>query len=339
MTVRPTRAVVVPLVAALVLYGLAKLAGGAWLALACAATVVVPLVALLLPPRLAGLVVERSGPDRVPVGGEVEQALTVRNEGVRTTSPLRLADDGAGLAPVVVAVAALRPGTEATVRLTRTAVHRGVFDASAAEVTSTAPFGMLRATARVPVRGRVVVHPQVTHLSRVPGAATDGLGEVPVDAPGVGTEVLGLRDWRSGDSARAVSARASARHGRPLVLERERETGSALVLLAGGPGRGRSWERAVSQGASLALAALREGTPPLLLGAPPPARPDRNGLLDWFAGVDRVRGLDPAEVDRALRAARGGTLVLLAPTDLLVDRMDLRRACDAARTHLVVLDG
>jgi hypothetical protein len=150
---------------------------------------------------------------------------------------------------------------------------------------------------------------------------------------------LGLRDWRSGDSARAVSARATARHGRPLVLERERDSGSALVLLAAGPGRGPAWEAAVSRAASLAVAALRDGTPPLLLGAPPPVRADSIGILDWFAGIDHAHGVDPAAVPAALRAAGGGTLVVLAPPELLIDRISLRRACDAARTSLVVLDG
>jgi hypothetical protein len=122
------------------------------------------------------------------------------------------------------------------------------------------------------------------------------------------------------------------------VLERERETGSRLVLLAGGPGRGPAWEAAVSTAASYAVAAVRAGTPPLLLGRPAPARPDRTGVLDWFAAVDDVRGLDPAAVAAALREAAGGTLVLLVPTGLLVERMSLRRACDAVRTDLVVLD-
>ena len=94
----------------------------------------------------------------------------------------------------------------------------------------------------------------------------------------------------------------------------------------------------MSTAASYALAALQSGTPPLLLGRSAPARLDRVGILDWFAAVDDVSGLDETAVAAALRAANGGTLVLLAPTGLLVERMSLRRACDAARTALVVLD-
>jgi uncharacterized protein (DUF58 family) len=299
---------------------------------------VLPLVALLLPPRLDDLSVQRSSQEEVTAGGELDVLLTVRNLGRRTTSPGRLHDRSEGVSPVVVAVPALDPGAEASIRVGRTAVRRGVFDRGTAEVVSTAPLGLLRRTREVSVEGRLVVHPVLVPVGRLVGAATRGGGDVPMAVPGVGTEVLGLREWRSGDSARAVSARATARHGRPLVLERERDSASVLVLLAGGPGHGPSWETSVSRAASLALAALDTGLPPVLLGPPPPTRLDRTGILDWFAGVDRAAGIDPAAVATALRAATGGTLVLLAPPALLADRGSLRRACDAARTHLVVLD-
>lgn len=110
------------------------------------------------------------------------------------------------------------------------------------------------------------------------------------------------------------------------------------MLLAAGPGHGAAWEAAVSRAASISLAALDAGTPPVLLGAAPPDRMDRTGVLDWFAGVDAVRGLDPAAVSAALRAATGGALVVLVPPELLIDRVPLRRACEAGRTELVVLD-
>jgi uncharacterized protein (DUF58 family) len=338
MRVRPTRALLIPILGAAVLYFLVRVAGGAWLALAADALLVLPLVAMLLPPRLEGVTIRREVADRVTPGQALDVVLLVRNEGRRTTTPFRLNDVSSGLSDVVVAVPALPPGGEATISLRRLASRRGVFDSGRALLTSSSPLGLLRATSEVPVPGRHVVHPEVTRVPRIAGAATNAPGEVPLPVPGVGTEVLGLREWRSGDSARAVSARATARHGRPLVLERERDAGSALVLLAGGPGRGAAWEASVSRAASLSLAALNAGTPPLLLGAPPPPRMDRTGLLDWFAGVDAVRGLEPTALAAALRAAAGGALVVLVPPELLVDRLQLRRACQAARTDLLVLD-
>jgi uncharacterized protein (DUF58 family) len=327
-----------PLVAAAVLYTLAVLAGGAWLVLASAAAVVLPLVAVLLPARLDDIVVRREPVDRGRPGRPLDVLVTVRNDGHRTTAPFRLHDESDGLSDVVLAVPSLRPGSDVVVRVSRTAVRRGVFDHGSAVLSSTAPLGLLRVTRHVPVAGGLIVHPDVIPVSRAVGALAHLAGEIPLSMPGAGTEVLGLRDWRSGDSARSVSARATARHGRPLVLERERDAGSGLVLVAGGPGHGPTWERAVSYAASLTLTALADGTVPTLLGPPPPARLDRTGVLDWFAAVDLARGIDPATMTAAVRLAAGGTLVVLAPPAVLADRIELRRACDATRTALVMLD-
>ena len=335
---RPTGAMLIPLLGAAVLYTLATLAGGAWLVFASASALVLPVVALLLPARLDGIVVRREPADRGRPGRPLDVALRIRNDGSRTTAPFRLIDESEGLAPVVLAVPALRPRSEVVVRVARTASRRGVFDTGHAVLSSTSPLGLLRVTREVQVAGRLIVHPEVGPVPPVASAVAHLAGEIPLAMPGAGTEVLGLRDWRSGDSARSVSARATARHGRPLVLERERDAGAGLVLVAGGPGSGHSWESAVSRAASLTLAALANGSVPTLLGPPPPGRLDRTGVLDWFAGVDRVRGLDPASVAAAVRAAAGGTLVVLVPPGLLGDRLGLRRACDASRTRLVTLD-
>ena len=335
---RPTRAFALPLLAAAVLYLLSRLAGGSWLVLATSAALVLPVVALLLPPRLDGLRVRREPPERGVPGRPLDVALTICNEGRRTTAPCLVRDRSDHLSELVLAVPALRPGDEVRARVQRTALRRGVWDRGEAIVSSTAPLGLLQVTRDLTIEGTVVVHPEVGPVRRVLGAMAHLAGEVPLSLPGAGTEVLGLRDWRSGDSARSVSARATARHGRPLVLEREREAGSGLVLVAGGPGSGPTWEAAVSHAASLTLQALADGTIPLLFGPPPPGRMDRTGLLDWFAGVDRVRGVDPDSMSAALRAAGGGTLVVLVPPALLGDRFELRRACAARRTQLVMLD-
>jgi uncharacterized protein (DUF58 family) len=324
--------------AAAVLYLLARLAGGPWLVLATSAALVLPLVALLLPPQMDRLSVRRDVGHRGLPGRPLEMLMTVRNDGRRTSSPMQLHDSSDGLSEIVLAVPALRPGDEVSVQVDRTALRRGIFERGSAELSSTAPLGMLRASRTVSIEGRVVVHPEVRRVPQVLGAVAHLAGEVPMSVPGAGTEVLGLRDWRSGDSARAVSARATARHGRPLVLEREREAGSGLVLVAGGPGSGPAWETAVSYGASLCVQALSDGTVPLLFGAPAPGRVDRTGVLDWFAGLDTVRGLAPEVMSAAVRAAAGGTLVVLVPPVLLGDRLELRRACAARRTALVMLD-
>ncbi len=153
---------------------------------------------------------------------------------------------------------------------------------------------------------------------------------------GTGTEVLGLRPYRQGDSLRHISARASARHGRPVVLERERETGPSLVLLATGGGSGEGWERAVATAAALTLAAVREGTAPLLLADPAPVRLDATGVLDFFAGVDAAGPLRAEDLRTAAAACGpGGTLLLLAPAGATEQHARVRAVAPGVRVQVL----
>jgi uncharacterized protein (DUF58 family) len=147
--------------------------------------------------------------------------------------------------------------------------------------------------------------------------------------------VLGLRPYRPGDSATAVHARASARQGRPVVLERERETGAAVVVLCAGRGSGATWETLVERSCALAETAVREGRPPRLLatGLTAPVRPSTAAVLDWHAALDGAQPVDARTQAEAVRAAaHGGTVVLLGAA-----AGDLRAACAAAGARLVVL--
>ena len=327
------------LVVAGVLHLLARTVGGGWLALGSAAVIVLPVVAVLLRPRLAGLRVERVLHGQPVVGSETEVTLRLVNDGRRGSAPVLLADLLPGHAPLRVAFPALGPGARAEVRLTRAAVARVSTAAGTAQLTASAPLGLLRASQTVALPGRVVVHPAPAPRPYAPdGTGTLGSGGARTrPVAGVGTEVLGLRDWRPGESARSVSARASARHGRPLVLERERETASRLVVLIGG-GSGPGWEQALSEAAALAVTAVRQARLPVLLGVPGGSAPRSSALsvLDAVAAADDAPPLTPTAVAAALRSTgAGGALVVV--TGDLTDGRDLRRQAAAARTALVVL--
>lgn len=337
---RPTRGVAGALVMALVLHLLARVTGVAWLSLAGGACLALPVAALLLRPRPDALQV-RLDPVQARVGDRVAQRLHVTNTGVRPSPALRLVDRTPGLSPVVVAVPPLRAGAHVTATLERTAQARGAWPA-AVELSSSAPFGLLRVQRTADAGASVTVAPR-----RVPAAelvaAGHGSGGASRPVAGTGTEVLGLRPWRSGDGARAVSPRASARHGRPVVLERERDTGPALVVLCAGPGRGAAWEAALETACALAEEAVRRGAPPVLLahGLDVPERPDLGAVLDWFARLDGAAPVDAGTTDRAVRAAGpGGALVLLHAPSLVLDQVPaVRRACASARVRLTVLGG
>jgi uncharacterized protein (DUF58 family) len=337
--VRPTRGVAGAILLAAVLHLLARITGGGWLSLAAGACLALPVAALLLRPRLDALQVT-SSPVQARVGDRVDVRLVVRNPGPRPSPPLRLTDRSPGLSPVVVAVPALRPGDEVAAVLPRTALTRGWSRSCAVELTTDAPFGLLRVLRRLEVPGPLVVAPRAVPAAELrAGGQGTGVSSRPV--AGAGSEVLGLRAWRPGDGARAVSARASARHGRPVVLERERDTGAAVVLLCAGAGSGIAWDAALERSCALAEEAVRRGRAPVLLAdlLPAPAQPGLGAVLDWHARLDAAAMVQPATVTAAVRAAGpGGALVLLAPPSLVLDRVTaVRQACSRAGVQLLVL--
>lgn len=333
---RPTRGTALSLLVAVVLHRLSAITGSGWLTLGAGAALALPVAGLLLPPRLRDLDVV-VGPVRTRVGSTAEVRVVVRNAGTRASAPARLAGSGTGLAPVVLALPSLAPGARVEAVLVREALTRGSWPRVAVELTSSAPFGTVRVRRVVEVAGPVVVAPapRPAPVLRAGGA---GHGSTSTAGPGAGTEVLGLRQFRDGDGRSAVHARATARHGRPVVLERERETGPSSVLLCAGPGEGAAWEQVVGRACALAEALVRDGRPPRLLaaGAPAPVRPTAAAVLDWHAGLDAAQPLDAGTLTEAVRtAARGGSVVLLAPAPDVVG--EVRRACTAAGAQLTVL--
>lgn len=345
---RPTRGVPLALAGAAVLQLLSRVSGGAWLSFASCAALTLPVLALLLRPRLDQIDVRRTPLSRGAVGTTVQVRLEVINTGRRASPALLAEDEMPGHAALTVAVPALRPGETAGLTAEREVVGRTAEPAGVVRLSARSPVGLVLARREVVQDGEVRAHPAVVPAPAIPrprGAPGDGSASVPL--PGAGSEVLGLRSFRLGDPAGAVSARASARHGRPLVLERERELDPGLVVLIAGSGSARPEdtrtspvrERALSEAAALATAAVRAGLPVAVLGPPGPEQPRGAHLLDAFAAADHAPPLTPVTVGRAVtRAGRGGRLVVVAPAAQLEGRVATRRQCAAIGCELVVLD-
>lgn len=315
MTTAPARGCVWAIAGAMLLNLLARASGGRWLAVESGVCAALVLTSLVLRPRIDQLEVRLTTPLVTSVGEELVQQLLVRNPTDRVIAGSTWQDLCAGLSPASVPVPALGPGAEFRATLGREVLKRGVHGA-AASLRNGAPFGLIVRTVRVPV-GELVVRPRLVEVEPErrragrPGDEGRGTGQA-----GHGTEVLGLRPWRPGDHARDVSARASARHGRPVVLEREREEapGPLLVVMAVGGKLGQHWEEHVSLAASLTVEALRERRPVVLVagsGVSVPRHVDE--VLDFFAAVDDAPDL-PEEAFRAALAMThpGGTSLHLA---------------------------
>lgn len=311
----PTPALLHVLVAGGLLHELGRLTGSAWLALAAGALLALPVVAVVARPRLDGLLVTVSGPDRGVAGRPSAVVYEVRNTGRRATTAARLDAHSPGHERVHVALPALRPG-EAVVVPLLLEVERASAAARPVVLVALSPLGLLRLVRVQPLAGWVVVHPAQRPALPLPAVAgRAGMPRSCRPEPGRGTEVLGLRERRPGDPAGALAARASARHGRPVVLERERERldvpGPLVVLVQ--RAHGPAWEDGLAVAASTAVQALRAGVRPVLLGLPPlPAgRLRPRDVLDAFAAADDSPRLPGSTLTAALEEAGHGTTLLV----------------------------
>ena len=338
MTVRPRPGLAACLAVAVVLHLLTRVSGVSWLALFSGGALALPLVSLLARPRYQQVSMQLALPPRVTVGEAVEGFLALEHTGRTATAAGSWVLRHPGFAELTGELPPLRPGQRLRLPVSLVAERRGVHLESVLDLASSAPFGVLEWRSHVRFDGRVIVHPSLTatRSRQAEGAPTAAEHSVPV--AGHGAEILGLRPWRQGDALRHLSARATARHGRPVVLERERETGPSLVVLAVGGGSGPTWERAVAAAASLAVAAVREGRPPVVIADVPPARIDAVGLLDFLAGVDAVGPPSGQDLARALAACgAGGTLALLAPPGATELQARIRAAATAAGVRVEVI--
>lgn len=251
----PTRAVLLPVASSVALAGLAVLTGGTWLVLLAASAIGPLAAALVLRPRLDGVVVTVHAPELSPAGADVSVEVEVRNDATRWSDTVRV-DVGGAHATVGLEVPPLAPGAATRVMLTAPGLARGAYPQTVG-LTAYGPFGLL-ARGRTGPTGVVVLAHAVPVDAAAPaalGARGGGRARPARD----GTDIAGLREWRPGDGGRRVHARATARHGRPVVLEREDPVGGDVRVLLATGGPGPCSEDAVARATGVLLAALHEG--------------------------------------------------------------------------------
>ncbi len=130
-----------------------------------------------------------------------------------------------------------------------------------------------------------------------------------------GTDVHGIREWRSGDEASQVHWRSTARRGRLVVLEREvPKAGSMAIVLSAGAGD-QSWEEVISLAGWTAAATVRTGREVALIAQYGGVQMITGGpkeLLDWCATLGNGALAGEAELERACAFTGGGGDVLVA---------------------------
>ncbi|MEO8611319.1 MAG: DUF58 domain-containing protein [Chloroflexota bacterium] len=110
--------------------------------------------------------------------------------------------------------------------------RRGLHEFPPLALNSRAPFGFFKRAAVVQAPTRVLVYPEVRPLKRLELLDKQAAPEVTRQRAGIGYEVIGVRPFRSGDSARHIHWRSVARTGQLMSKEfaDEAQPGLTLVL-------------------------------------------------------------------------------------------------------------
>jgi uncharacterized protein (DUF58 family) len=192
----------------------------------------------------------------------------------------------------------LGPGAHQQRAYLLSAPARGPLRLAGYRVSTRFPFGLFAKALLVEDPAETLVYPAIDRVRPVllasPGRS---LGEARSRARGRGTEAAGLRAFETGDSARSVHWRASARRGELMVRDREREERPELEVRVRTRGRepGPAFEESVRLAASEVVAHLDEGYRVGLASdsermAPADGPRHRARLLTWLARAEPETG-------------------------------------------------
>jgi uncharacterized protein (DUF58 family) len=248
---------------------------------------------------LRGVSVQRSLPREIFAGTPTWVALQVANGQRRVPSFAVAVEDrvceGEDLERPAGRAFVLRVGPRQSERRTYRfrASQRGPVRFTGFKVSTRFPFGLFVKSLSVEDRVDALVYPQLDPEALPPDLGGEGQqGDSPSARPGPGSEVAGLRDYASGDSARRIQWRSSLRSGSLVVRDTEKEQQRELEIRLETRGQqpGERFEGAVRRAASAVVAALEAGIHVALCteDARIPARPgsrQRTQLLAFLARV------------------------------------------------------
>jgi uncharacterized protein (DUF58 family) len=181
---------------------------------------------------LRGLSVERLLPSDATVGKPVLVGLRITNRKRRLASYAIVARDMTSQGPTgQVFWVLIEPGQSKDLSYRWEPTRRGRRQFERIDVVTRFPFGLFEKWLQWESPAEVVVFPREVPAPPLAFSAISPLGERPSASVGHGTEFFGLRDQRAGDDARSIHWLTSARRGRPVVVDRERERRRRVSVL------------------------------------------------------------------------------------------------------------
>ncbi|MEK7326031.1 MAG: DUF58 domain-containing protein [Chloroflexota bacterium] len=274
-------------------------------------------------------------------GDAVTVGLTLRNTGRASAALIRAAEHCPLMPSDALSLQLFIPSlpTKGSVRLDYEVIidRRGLHEFPPLKLTTRAPFGFFQRKRTLPAPTRVLVYPELRRLRRLSLLDRQPAAQLTHPRAGLGTEIIGVRPFRSGDSPRHIHWRTVARTGQLASKEFADETQPGLTLAldlfrhpyppegyqpSGGLKKHTSFEYAVKIAASIGDYALRRNYP-VHFATDSSAWPAPSGavtriaLLEYLARVQPVGENKLADVLNN-RAAQTFVAVLLPWPDSTV---------------------
>ncbi|MFA5867177.1 MAG: DUF58 domain-containing protein [Actinomycetota bacterium] len=245
------------------------------------------------------------------------------------------------------------PGGASRAVTYETALPRGVYTKAGLAADSGAPFGVWHRRVSNEATAGITIYPAYEEIPTFPILEPMSSPSETVHerrSAGSGYDYLGIREYRRGDSMRAVHWRSSARRGELVVKEFEEEIAtpvSIVIDLKAGTAAGRagddSLDAAARVAATLANYCLKAGHPLRLFAQDKEAvakieRPGFFPTLEWLAGLKANGRLDAAAlVEEAIPFIGQRSTVILIATSQKADWADISAAVQARRARLIVV--
>lgn len=273
---------------------------------------------------IAGLVVVGGILNRGALRGiQVERSLSAENlyEGDDITVELRV-KRARGLAAYQVEMTEICPIAERAERQKRlylpvipssqplnyaypvTLDRRGVYAFPPVEMRTRFPFGFFRRRGQINSPTQALVYPEVKPLLRFPLLEKQIAAQIATQRTGHGSEVIGVRPFRSGDSPRHIHWRSTARTGQLMSKEFADEAQPNLTMLfdttytASLDSKHNPFEWAVKSAVSIADHARRRGFP-LFLRHGDSALSNIESALGWETFLQLMARIQPSPCDLA----------------------------------------
>jgi uncharacterized protein (DUF58 family) len=215
-----------------------------------------------------------------------------------------------------------------------TCYRRGLYTFSKIPLRSSGPFSLFSTRRTITVPTEILIYPAFHPLKRIRLLENRGFADRRVMRVGAGNEVIGTREYRSGDSLRQIHWRSTARLGKFVVKEFSDDDQLTMTVVLdlskqGSVGQGKfsTFETAVRLAASLGHYATHKKIPFRLVGhsgrwRPPNMALSWSGTLNYLAKVKNDGQESLANVLRNLPAQPFVVVLISHPDEATIKALD-----------------